>query len=91
MEDDESTTEHLADGGIRLRGQQGGAVVLRPAVDVGLSTLSIEDSDGNLLHSIVLDASDAQLLVDALVAADAEVRMTDRPVALDLSKILGRD
>jgi hypothetical protein len=78
-------------GGARVDTEDGYAIIVHVDRATGLATLGLEDSEGALVDSRVLDADDLERLHDALAAAREYARTHDVPVALDVSAVIGRD
>ena len=78
-------------GGARVDTEDGYAIVVHVDRATGLTTLGLEDRDGALVDTRVLDGADLERLHDALVAAREYASTHDVPVALDVSAVIGRD
>ncbi len=94
-DEDEFPTEAMwsaeAVAGVRIRGMNGWTIIVRTDPATRLTTLGSENPEGELVGSRVLDVEDLRRLRDALVIATEQAEVSDTPVLLDVSKVIGRD
>jgi hypothetical protein len=83
--------ELTGDAGVRISAMNGWTITVRTDQATRLTTLDSENPDGVLVGSRVLDVDDLCRLRDALVIASKQAEMSDTPVVLDVSKVIGRD
>jgi len=69
----------------------GCTIIVNTDPQTRLTTLGLEDPEGELVASRVLGGDDLQRLVDALTAASEEAEASGAPVVVDVSQVIGRD
>ncbi len=64
---------------------------MRSDRSTSLICIDLEDQDGALVDSRVVDADDARRIAEALEGAWKGAQASDAPVVVDLSAVIGRD
>ncbi|MBV9012507.1 MAG: hypothetical protein JO272_10740 [Pseudonocardiales bacterium] len=77
--------------GVRISALNGCTIIVNTDPQTRLTTLGLEDPEGELVASRVLGGDDLQRLVDALTAASEEAEASGAPVVVDVSQVIGRD
>jgi hypothetical protein len=75
----------------RISAVNGCTIIVQTDPETRLTTLGLEDPEGVLVASRVLGGDDLQRLIDALSAASEQAQVSDVPVVVDVSKVIGRD
>jgi len=93
-DEDEFPTESIeppGSAGVRISTMNGWTLIVRTDPETRLTTLDSENPEGMLVGSRVLDVEDLHRLHDALMTASEQAEVSDSPVVLDVSKVIGRD